>query len=166
MAASDQTYRNQRALHLVFAVSSVAMLLTTVWMFWDDYNRPYKQEQKVFRKVEEELAKRSILAAAPGEAERKKVLESEENVAHARAVLKDVRAQADTEVRRLSANQVKDERKYADIKAEADSQMSFYNIEVEQRNPDSPTAKRLRADVERLRQDMEKLQRDIEDRQA
>src|SRR3954468_12845949 len=112
MAASDQTYRNQRGLHLVFAVSSVAMLGTTIWMFWDDYNRPFKKEQRVFREVEEELAKRSILAAAPGEAERQKVLDAEKAVAHARAVLKDVRGQADAEVRRLSADQVKDERKY------------------------------------------------------
>lgn len=166
MAASDQTYRNQRTLHVVFAISSVAMLGTTVWMFWDDYNRPFKKEQRVFREVEEELAKRSILAAAPGEAERAKVLEAEKAVAHARAVLKDVRSQADAEVRRLSADQVKDERRYADIKAEADSQMSFYNIEVEQRNPDSPAAKRLLAGVDRLRADMDKLKRDIEARQA
>ena len=67
MAASDQTYRKQQALHLVFAVSSVAMLATTVWMFWDDYNRPYKKEQRAFRAVEEELAKRAILTAAPND---------------------------------------------------------------------------------------------------
>ena len=68
-------YRNQKTLHLVFAISSVAMLATTVWMFWDDYNRPYKNEQRVFRDVEEELAKRSILAAAPTKSSGKAVLE-------------------------------------------------------------------------------------------
>src|SRR6266478_2103551 len=98
MAASDQTYRKQTALHLVFAVSSVAMLAATVWMFWDDYNRPFKKEQRVFREVEEELAKRDLLAAAPNEEQRKVVLKAEEEVAHARAVLKDIRAQADSEI--------------------------------------------------------------------
>src|SRR6266403_184143 len=63
MAASDQTYRNQKALHVVFAASSVVMLVTTGWMFWDDYNRPFKTEQRVFRDVEEELAKRATLRA-------------------------------------------------------------------------------------------------------
>ena len=52
MAASDKTYRSQKSLHVVFALSSLAMLVTTVWMFWDDYNRPYKKEQKLFRHVE------------------------------------------------------------------------------------------------------------------
>src|SRR6266478_8377303 len=126
MAASDQTYRNQKALHLVFAVSSVAMLATTVWMFWDDYNRPYKYEQRVFREVEEELAKRSLLHEAPTDVHREAVVKAEKAVAHARAVVKDVRAQADAEVRRLTADQVKAERTFADVKATYDSLMSFF----------------------------------------
>src|SRR5439155_24475358 len=98
MAASDQTYRDQRALHLVFAVSSVAMLASTIWMFWDDYNRPFKKEQRVFRELEEELAKRALLTAAPTEQERQKVLDAEAAVARARFALKDARSQADAEV--------------------------------------------------------------------
>jgi hypothetical protein len=166
MAASDQTYRNQRGLHLVFAVSSVAMLATTVWMFWDDYNRPFKKEQRVFREVEEELAKREILAKAPNEQQREGVLKAEEAVAHARAVLKDVRAKADAEVSRLSAEQVKAERSLADVKATFDSLMSFYNIEVEQRSPSSPAAQKHKADIDRIGKEMETLRRDIEVRQA
>src|SRR5437764_3622686 len=101
MAASDQTYRNQKLLHVVFAWSSVAMLVTTGWMFWDDYNRPFKKEQRVFRDVEEEMAKRAMLAAAPGEEQRKVVAEAERAVTRARAVRTSVRAQADAEVREL-----------------------------------------------------------------
>jgi mono/diheme cytochrome c family protein len=166
MAASDTTYRNQKSLHLVFAVSSVAMLATTVWMFWDDYNRPFKKEQREFRKVEEELAKRSILAAAPPESQRKAVLEAEEKVAHARAVMKDVRAQADRETSRLAADQVRVERNFADTKATYDSLTSFYNIEVERENPDSPSAKQLRADMQKYGEEMEKLNRQKEEGQA
>jgi mono/diheme cytochrome c family protein len=166
MAASDQTYRNQRWLHIVFAVTSVAMLGTTVWMFWDDYNRPFKREQRVFREVEEELAKRAILASAPTEEQRKNVLKAEEDVAHARAVLKDVRAKADTDLRRLSADQLKAETNFANVKATFDSTMSFYNIEVEQRNPTSPTARKHTEELGRIRAEMEKLKRDIEVRQA
>src|SRR5438270_5822121 len=154
MAASDQTYRNQKSLHLVFAVSSVAMLATTVWMFWDDYNRPFKKEQREFRQVEEELAKRAILAAAPPESQRKAGLDAEEKVAHARAVLKDVRAQTDRETNRLAADQVRMERNFADTKATYDSLTSFYNIEVERENPDSPSAKRLRADMQKYGDEM------------
>jgi mono/diheme cytochrome c family protein len=162
MAASDQTFRNQKALHLVFAVSSLAMLGTTVWMFWDDYNRPYKHEQRAFRDVEEELAKRSILASAPTEDHRKAVLKAEQDVADARAVLKDIRAQADRKVRALTAEQVRADKKKADVKADYDSLASFYNIEVERNSPDSLGAKRLRADMDRVRGQLDEQKTRVE----
>src|SRR3954470_3380314 len=107
MAASDQTYRNLKALHVVFAVSSVAMLVTTGWMFWDDYNRPFKKEQRVFRDVETEMAKRAMLTAAPTEEQRKSVVEAEQAVARAREVRKAVRAQADADTKSLLPAQSK-----------------------------------------------------------
>src|SRR5436305_427650 len=55
MAASDAFYRDQKMLHRVFAATSVAMLVTVVWMFADDFRRPYKQDQRTFRTVEEEI---------------------------------------------------------------------------------------------------------------
>jgi hypothetical protein len=166
MAASDQTYRNQKALHLVFAVSSVAMLATTVWMFWDDYNRPFKHEQRAFREVEEELAKRAILAAAPTDPQRQAVVNAEKGVAHARAVVKDIRAQADAEVSRLAADQVKAERSFADVKATYDSVMSFFKIEVEHSSPGSPEAKKYQAEMDQTRARMDSLRQDIETRQV
>ena len=39
MAATDQHYRKQRVLDVVFAVSSILMLLSLFWMFWQDYAR-------------------------------------------------------------------------------------------------------------------------------
>jgi mono/diheme cytochrome c family protein len=162
MAASDQTFRNQKALHLVFAISSIAMLATTVWMFWDDYNRPFKKEQRVFREVEEELAKRAILSAAPNEQQRKAMLDAEKEVAHSRAVLKDVRAQADSEVRSLSVEQVRAEKKFADAKANYDSVTSFYNIEVEHTFPESEPAKQYRKEMEDNRAEMVRFKQDVE----
>src|SRR5262245_8127916 len=131
MAASDQTYRSQKSLHVVFAVSSVAMLATTVWMFWDDYNRPFKKEQREFRTVEEELAKGDVLAAAPDAAHREQVVEAETALARARAASNAVRAKADEDLRALQTQQFTAEKKYADMKADYDSLMSYYNIEVE-----------------------------------
>ena len=51
MAATDKPYRNQQTLNVVFAVSCVAMLLTTLWMLVDDYNREFKTVQRKFRDV-------------------------------------------------------------------------------------------------------------------
>ena len=52
MPASEETYRSQPILHLVFAISSIAMLLATVWMVMDDHLRPWKQVQREFQQVE------------------------------------------------------------------------------------------------------------------
>ena len=45
MAATDQTYRDQKILDVVFGVSCALMLITTGWMFWQDYNRDWKAGQ-------------------------------------------------------------------------------------------------------------------------
>ena len=52
MPASEETYRRQPTLHLVFAISSVAMLLSTVWMVMADHLRPWKEVQRKFQSVE------------------------------------------------------------------------------------------------------------------
>ena len=52
MAASDQTYRNQRRLDLVFGISSLLMLIAIVLLFAQDYFQPWKTEQRTFRDVD------------------------------------------------------------------------------------------------------------------
>src|SRR5580698_9449593 len=52
MPATEETYRRQPTLHLVFAISSIAMLLSTVWMVLADHIRPWKQVQREFQQVE------------------------------------------------------------------------------------------------------------------
>ena len=52
MAATDKHYRDQNSLDVVFALSSIAMFVGLVLMLVQDYNREYKQEQRVFRDVE------------------------------------------------------------------------------------------------------------------
>jgi cbb3-type cytochrome oxidase cytochrome c subunit len=54
MPATEETYRRQPTLHLVFAISSIAMLLSTVWMVLADHIRPWKQVQREFQTVERE----------------------------------------------------------------------------------------------------------------
>ena len=52
MPATEETYRSQPTLHLVFAISSIAMLLATIWMVMADHLRPWKQVQRQFQEVE------------------------------------------------------------------------------------------------------------------
>ncbi len=46
MPATEQTWRDQRTMHVVFGISAVVMLVATVWMFAKDHARPWKQYQK------------------------------------------------------------------------------------------------------------------------
>jgi cbb3-type cytochrome oxidase cytochrome c subunit len=57
MPATEETYRSQPTLHLVFAISSIAMLLSTVWMVMADHLRPWKQVQREFQAVERDKLK-------------------------------------------------------------------------------------------------------------
>src|SRR6516165_6630075 len=52
MPATEETYRSQPTLHLVFAISSIAMLLSTVWMVMADHLRQWKQVQRDFHSIE------------------------------------------------------------------------------------------------------------------
>ena len=62
MAARDDHYRNQKTLNSIFAVSCVAMLVTTIWMFWADYAREFKVWQRKGFDVEVALLEERIKA--------------------------------------------------------------------------------------------------------
>ena len=52
MPATEQTWRNLKLLHVVFAVTAVALLLATVAMLTADHNRPWKKYAREFRALE------------------------------------------------------------------------------------------------------------------
>jgi cytochrome c551/c552 len=52
MPATEQTWRDQKLMHLVFGISSLAMLLTTIWMLAADHRREWKDYQRKFQHVE------------------------------------------------------------------------------------------------------------------
>lgn len=53
MPATEQTSYDQKVLHLVFAASSLVMLIATVWMFANDHNREWKGYQIQYREVDQ-----------------------------------------------------------------------------------------------------------------
>lgn len=52
MPATEQTWRDSKLLHVVFGISSLAMLLTTIWVLAADHNREFKRWKRKFRDVE------------------------------------------------------------------------------------------------------------------
>ena len=52
MPATDKTVRDIKKMHVTFAVTSVVLVLSTVWMFWKDHDRPWKEYQKEARAID------------------------------------------------------------------------------------------------------------------
>lgn len=154
MAASDQTYRNQKTLDIVFAVSCVAMLITTVWMFVQDFNRDYKKVQREFRNVEEAMAERAVLDFAPDAEKLGEIVKAEQDVAKAKQELDAVKAEHDAVVNRILPDKIKAEDRYRGVKADYDSLVSLYDIAVDKLNAvssaDQATRNRLIGEVKRL----------------
>src|SRR5262245_62158656 len=151
MAATDQTYRDQRHLDVWFAISSLLMLLSVVWMFVQDYYVPWKPSQRVFRDVKSEVAVRKLLD---------EVSDSFDSD-HARAV-KDVederKAMSDgkqeeieklkSEISSIQPKKEKADAKFQGIKSDLDSRVSFFNIAVD--NGKTDAAARYKEDIAKL----------------
>lgn len=67
MRPSDETFFNLKRLHLVFAVSSAALLAATVWMLAADHWRPWRTYQRTYR---EQVEPWGTSKPAPGLAQR------------------------------------------------------------------------------------------------
>jgi cbb3-type cytochrome oxidase cytochrome c subunit len=62
--SSDETFYNLKRLHLVFAVSSLALLAATLWMLAADHRREWKVYQRTFRdQVEPSLTEAELREA-------------------------------------------------------------------------------------------------------
>ena len=78
MRASDDTHYNIKRLHVVFAVSSLALLAVTIWMLVADHQREWKVYQRTYRDAIEPWLTETRLTAEQGErfAEEEKQLEA------------------------------------------------------------------------------------------
>jgi mono/diheme cytochrome c family protein len=125
MAASDQPFRSQKALDIVFAVSCILMLASVIWMFWQDYARDWKGDQRTFRDVETAVNERLMLERLPDAAQ---VAEKRQTAEAARKAFADAKAAVDTEDTRLTTEHAKADAYYRALKAEFDSKISLYDI--------------------------------------
>ena len=77
MPATDQFFRKLSTMHFVFAISSLAMFGTTIWMMAADHSDEWRGHQTEFEKLEAEKnradqkAKKTELAGSPEEFEKK-----------------------------------------------------------------------------------------------
>src|SRR5438552_157859 len=124
MAASDQTYRNQRRLDLIFGVSSLLMLIAVVLLFAQDYFQPWKTEQRTFRDVDEGITLQAMLSEAHLAWD--EVNKAEAAAFEAREILAAVKKKDPQEQAQVDFD--KADRKRSGIKAKYDSEVSLLNI--------------------------------------
>jgi mono/diheme cytochrome c family protein len=163
MAATDQFYRNQKALNIVFAVSCILLLLSTLWMFAQDYYRPFKDVQRKFRDVEAAVNERLMLDQLP---EGGAFEEARQAVVGARQELAKKRAEVSNIEKELIVERDKRDSDYRAVKADYDSLVSYYNISIEhlgeaKARKDDQEVERLRREVERRQARMAELEAEL-----
>ncbi len=86
MPATEQTWRDSKLLHVVFGISAIAMLITTIWMLAADHRREWKDYQKKYQQIEAWTAQARINQEQTTDFE-DKLHELEERLAAARRVV-------------------------------------------------------------------------------
>src|SRR6266852_1819805 len=160
MAATDQTYRKQKTLDIVFAVSCVVMLISIIWMFVQDYNREFKQVQRKFRDVDEALTERQMVEKLPDINLVKEVADEREAK---EAKLQQIKNENRRAIRPLLAERAQREADYQSIKADFDSLNSLYNLAVEKRDEAAEPDRRqtLQDAVERRKKQVDELDKKL-----
>jgi cbb3-type cytochrome oxidase cytochrome c subunit/mono/diheme cytochrome c family protein len=164
MAATEQFYRNQKTLDVVFGVSCVLMLLTALWMFAQDFNREFKTEQRQFRNVQEAMDEHMMLAKMPKVAEinlkRMNLRFAREELSRAQDEFKPTKAA-------LDAQRDKQDTAYRLIKAEYDSKTSYYNIAIEHLGKaEGQSRNSLQTDVDQRATELKQLETRLAQAQA
>lgn len=88
MPATEQTWRNNAVMHVVFGITSLVLLLATLWMFVADHSREWKRYQRKFRRVETWTAQSRINQQQAGDYQ-DKLAQLEAAVAEARSTPPD-----------------------------------------------------------------------------
>jgi mono/diheme cytochrome c family protein len=165
MAATDQTYRKQKTLDVVFAVSSILMVLSIFWMLWQDYNREFKHVQRKFRDVEDEVFLRAMVAKLPDDARIEAIDEAEKRLAKAKDEMKDERSKHAGVIREALRQQAIAEADAQSIKANYDSVNSLVNIAQDDADRAESAARRdeLYKRVADLKQQSDDLKKQLDD---
>ena len=166
MPASEETYRRQPTLHVVFAISSIAMLLSIVWMIMADHLRPWKQVQREFQHVEHdklEATKQQKLQEQKETAQAKiseidaQIKQADQTAAQRAAEIKKI----DSELNSLGGKTEKLDTSRKFKKAELDSLRSLYDGMIE-RGEEREARHYLNSTVAKAEQELKDLSKELE----
>jgi hypothetical protein len=156
MPAKEDTYRSQRALHIVFAVSSIAMFASITWMIVVDHFREWKNVQRDFVKFDAAKTEKDSREAKLF-AEDKELAQLQEKLTAAKQEAATKVADAQKDIDAVLGKSQKKEQELSFLKADRDSVASKVDIEKDKRN---------QAAVEKLEAELKSIDGRIEDVRA
>src|SRR5467141_889099 len=134
-------------LNVVFALTSIGLLLATTYMIWDDYNREWKQYQKRFNGLEVKLTQDQVQA---------QLAQGDKEIAARRGEVN----QAEKDAAKLDADWYRVDQEYRFTKAEIDVARWDYEEAAHHGAKSAAARKRKLDDLENRWQ---KLKVEIED---
>ena len=152
----DEYLRNMKPQNLLFAASSVLLLLVTVWMVMDDYSRGWKGYQKEFARIEADRA-RADLQTARENLDQEQLAALRQELEQARAGLEQQAGQmreAEAALREGETLTYKDDLKFRTVKSTYDAVKFDYE---EALHKGSPAAAGLRQEMDELERQIDEL---------
>ena len=153
---NEEFLRKISALNVLFAASSIGLLVVTGWMVYDDYHRGWKGYQRGFRDLQAEKTRTEIEAA-------RKALDNQE-IDRLKAALEEARAEADRKaaergeaedrLRKLQALAYKDDLAYRTVKSTYDAEKFEYEEALHRQDP---RAAAIKAALDEMENKLEKL---------
>lgn len=128
---------NISKLNVIFAVSSVFLLLSTLWMIWFDYSREWKGFQRQFVQMERDLTARQIQEAQQGinQADLQSVQAELQQAQTALAAEQAALEALETEIEDLDTRRTLADIREREIKAVYDSDKFYYEETRERGTP-------------------------------
>jgi len=128
---------NISKLNVIFAVSSVFLLLSTLWMIWFDYSREWKGYQRQFVQMERDLTARQIQEAqqAISQTELQRIQAELQQAETALAAEQAALVALETEIADLDARRTLADIREREIKAVYDSDKFYYEETRERGTP-------------------------------
>lgn len=152
----DEYLRKIPGLNLLFAASSIGLLVVTVWMVYEDYARGWKGYQQAFMHLDAEKT-RAALKAAQDAIDRETLAKLEQELARAEAAVaqhaKDLK-EAEARLRAIEVANYRDDLKYRTYKSTYDAKRFDYE---EALHEGSPKAARLKQEMDDLETSLEDL---------
>jgi cbb3-type cytochrome oxidase cytochrome c subunit len=153
---NEEFLRKISALNVLFAVSSIGLLLVMVWMVYDDYSRGWKGYQRAFQRLQAERTRAEIEAAQKAlDAQELDRLRKELEAAQAEAARRDrERREIDDRLRQLQALAYKDDLAYRTTKSIYDAKKFEYEEAV---HLGATAAARVEKEMKGLETELESL---------